>query len=161
MSRSQSVKLEKQLMGASGKGESGSGQIPPHFSLKGGMAHTVQAMWASRDNEKTMREIYYLTGLLDCMINQVNPILRTDVLRDLYRKVYSMKRALGVNWYGSIDHVLLPIDTHFYNEFQYRSSLKQALTLKKLYQAIREGTEEMFDILALEYVFYCPGRGGS
>jgi hypothetical protein len=32
--------------------------------------------------------------------------------------------------------------------------------MKELYEAIRRGTDEMFDILSLEYVFYCPNLGG-
>ena len=106
-----------------------------------------------------MREIYYLAGLVDCMINQVNPILRTDLLRDLYKKVFQMKEKLGVQWHGPLDQVLLPLDFHFHNESEYRAALNNARTLKELYSTIKEGTEEMFDILSFEYVFYCPGSG--
>jgi len=134
--------------------------LPPHFSLKGGMANTVRAMYASRENEERMREIYYLTGLMDCMINQVNPVLRTDLLRALYKKVFAMKEALNIHWYGPLDQVLLPMDFRFYNEVEYRSSLRNACTMKELYEAIRSGTDEMFDVLSLEYVFYCPHVGG-
>jgi len=103
-----------------------------------------------------MREIYYLAGLMDCMINRVHPILRTDVLRDMYKKTFRIKAELDVHWYGPIEQVLLPIDSWLYNEAAYRSSLEGAANMKALYRAIRAGTEEMFDILAGEYVFYCP-----
>ncbi|MBW2204675.1 MAG: hypothetical protein JRF52_11445, partial [Deltaproteobacteria bacterium] len=98
-------------------------------------------------------------GLTDCMINQVNPILRTDLLRAMYKKVFAMKEALNIHWHGTLDQVLFPIDYQFYDELAYRSSIREAGTLKELYQAIKRGTDEMFDILSLEYVFYCPWIG--
>ena len=91
------------------------------------------------------------------MINQVNPVLRTDVLRGMYNRIFELKQELNTHWYGPLDQVLLPIDSHLYNEAEYRARLQQAGSMKELYAAIREGTGEMFDILSLEYVFYCPG----
>jgi hypothetical protein len=38
--------------------------------------------------------------------------------------------------------------------------LKEAETMKELYEAIREGSDEMFDILSLEYTFFNPWMGG-
>ena len=133
------------------------GSVPPHHLLKGGMASTVQALYVQRRRETRMRDIYHLAGLMDCMINQVNPVLRTDLLRGMYKKVFELKRELNTHWYGPLDQVLLPIDSQLYNEAEYRARLQQASSMKELYAAIREGTEEMFDILSLEYVFYCPG----
>ena len=132
----------------------------PSFPLEGGRAHTILSMYANRRDEKRMREVYYLIGLMDCMINQVNPILRTDLLRAMYNKVFIMKDDLNIHWHGTLDQVLLPIDPQFYNGLAYRSSLREAETMKGLYQAIRKGTEKMFDILSREYVFYSPWMGG-
>lgn len=134
--------------------------LPPHFTLKGGMAYTIRAMYMRRENEKQMRDVYYMVGLMDCMINQVNPILRTDLLRDMYKKVFDMKAAFNVQWHGTVDQVLFPIDAAFYNSAAYGASLRNAKTLKSLYGVIREGTTEMFDILSSQYVFYCPWTGG-
>ncbi len=134
--------------------------LPPHFVLKGGLAYTIRAMYMRREDAKQMRDIYYLVGLMDCMINQVNPVLRTDLLRDMYNKVFEMKAALNIHWHGTVDQVLLPIDTSFYNSAAYVASLKNARTLKSLYGVIKDGTEEMFGILSAQYVFYCPWAGG-
>lgn len=134
--------------------------IPPHFVLKGGMSFTVRSLYVNRKNEKKMREIYYLVGLTDCMINQVHPILRTDLLRSMYKKVFTMKENLNVHWHGNLDQVLLPIDVEFFDDITYRTSLAKADTMKALYGAIREGTDEMFDILSLEYTFFSPWMGG-
>ncbi len=133
--------------------------LPPHFVLKGSMAFSIRAIFANRGSEKRMREIYYLMGLMDCLINQVSPVLRTDLVRHMYREIFRMKKMFGVQYYGPLDHVLLPVDPMFFSEPEYRSSLRRARSLKDLYSAIRSGTDEMFDVLALEYVFYCPVRG--
>jgi len=133
---------------------------PPHFSLRGGMACAIQAMYANRHEEKKMRETYYLIGLTDCMINQVNPILRTDLLRAMYKKVFAMKEEFNIHWHGTLDQVLFPIDYRFYDHLAYRSSIRRAQTMKELYRAIKRGTDEMFNILSLEYIFYCPWIGG-
>ena len=131
------------------------------FWLEGGAAYTIRAMCTNLANEEKMREIYYLIGLMDCMINQVNPILRTDLLRAVYKKVFSMKKKLNVHIYGPLDQVLLPIDARFFNKRLYQLSLNRARTVQELYKVIREGTDGMFDVISSEYVFYCPGLGNS
>jgi len=131
----------------------------PHYVLKGGMAHTIHSVYSYRNSKEKMRELYYLAGLIDCMINQVSPLLRTDLIRDIYRKVTTLKRVLAVNWYGHMDQVLLPVDDRYFSWIEYREGLLGAKTMKDLYLLIREGTERMFDVLSSEYVFFTPGRG--
>ena len=150
MLRSQSAKLEKHRTEIH--------HLPPHFVLKGGMAYTIHGIYSNRNSEEKMREVYYLAGLIDCMINQVNPLLRTDLIRDMYKKVVTFKRMLNMNWYGHIDQVLFPIDIQFYNQSEYRERLSRARTMKELYLLIREGTDTMCAILSCEYSFYTPGR---
>jgi hypothetical protein len=159
MARSGSDKFERHRQDAFKRGDKQVSQLPPHYSLTGGMAHTIRAMYNYRETEEKMREAYYLMGLVDCMINQVNPILRTDLIRAIYKEVFKLREALKVHWYGPITNILLPIDPMFYNEFEYKALVSSAGTMKDLYRVIREGTEEMFDILSLEYVFYCPSAG--
>ena len=159
MLRSQSDRLEKHREEAYQKREKGVWDLPSHFIHRGCMAYTIQSIYKYRNDEKKMREVYYLAGLIDCMINQVNPILRTDLIRDMYKKIMALKKVLTVNWYGQLDHVLLPIDGHCYNYREYRETLSRAKTMKELYCFIREGTDKVFDILSKEYVFYTPARG--
>ena len=161
MTKSQSAKLDRRREEIRKKGGKGITHLPPNFSLKGGIAYTIQAIFAYRENEARMREVYYLTGLMDCMINRINPILRTDLLRGMYKEIFYLKEKLNVHWYLSLDQVLLPIDPQFFNECEYHSLLSGSQSLKELYQAIRNGTDEMFDILSIEYVFYCPWAGGN
>lgn len=159
MLRSQSARLEKHREEVCAKGGKGVWHLPPHFVLKGGMAYTVQAVYIHRSSETKMRDVYYLAGLIDCMINRTNALLRTDLIRDIYRKVMTLKSVLNMNWYGSLDRVFLPLDTVYYDDTEYKAALAKATTMKALYRAIREGTDDMFDILSFEYVFYTPGRG--
>lgn len=141
------------------EGRAGVSSLPPHHVLRGGMSHTVRGLYLNRESESAMKEVYYLAGLVDCMINQVSPLLRTDLIRDLYRKVLELKQALNVSWLGPIDQVLFPVDSQFYNFAEYRESLRRAQSLKELYEAIQEGVGDMFSILCANYVFYTPGRG--
>jgi len=158
MLKSQSAKLEKHRKEAYEKGCRVS-QMPPHFVLKGSMAYTVQGVYSYRTNEAKMREVYYLAGLIDCMINRVAPLLRTHVIKDIYKKVMTLKTLLNMTWYSTFDQVLFPLDSQFFNEYEYRNRISEASSAHELYRLIREGTDEMFDILALEYTFYTPARG--
>ncbi|MBN2032045.1 MAG: hypothetical protein JW836_02120 [Deltaproteobacteria bacterium] len=158
MLRSQSATLEKHRKETWKKGTRLS-QMPPHFKLTGSMAYTIQAIFTYRTNEEKMREVYYLAGLIDCMINRVTPLLRTDVIKDIYKKIMTLRAFLNMTWYSSFDQVLFPLDAVFFNEYEYRNRISEALSARELYHLIREGTDEMFDILALEYTFYTPARG--
>ena len=158
MQKPQSLKLEKHRKEVHEKRDGLIHSLPPHYVLSGSMAFTVQGLFHFRENEEKMREVYYLTGLIDCMIHQVTPLLRTEAIKEMYTKIRTLKSLLNINWYGSIDQIFLPLDTPWHNETEYGVSLSRASTMKELYRLIREGTDEMFDILSLEYVFYAPPR---
>ncbi len=161
MRRSQSEELERRRGENLRDGRPGVPSLPPHFVLRGSTAYTARGLYLHKENEESMRDVYYLAGLVDCMINQVSPLLRTDAIRDLYRKVSTLKQTLNVNWYGPIEQVLFPIDGPYYNFEAYRHTLAAAETLQALYGAVRDGVEDMFAILGTEYVFYTPGMGES
>jgi len=160
MQRSQSLELEKHRKEVHERGGGVIYSLPPHFVLSGSMAFTVQGLFRFRENEEKMREVYYLAGLIDCMVHQVTPLLRTEAIKEMYTKIRTIKSLLNVSWYGSIDQVFLPLDTRWHNESEYRGPLSAATTMQQLYRLIREGTDEMFDILSLEYVFYTPTKRG-
>jgi hypothetical protein len=161
ISRSRVPCLEAHHQEAGRRGRRGLANLPAHFTLKGGAATTVQALYLRRDNEEKMRDVYYLAGLVDCLINRVNPLLRTDLLRAVYGKIMTLKSLLDLNWHGPLDQVLLPIDPLHFDDRRYRDALSRAATLEGLYRIIRTGTAEMFDVLSLAYVFYTPGKGAS
>ena len=159
LQRSQFLELEKHRRAVLEKGDGVVHSLPPHFVLSGSMAFTIQGLFHFRQNEERMREVYYMAGLIDCMIHQVTPLLRTQAITEMYTKIRTLKSLLNINWYGPIDQVLLPLDTRWHNESQYRGLLSAASTMRDLYRLIREGTDQMFDILSLEYVFYTPHAG--
>jgi hypothetical protein len=158
MQRSQSLELERHRKDVYETRDGIICSLPPHFVLSGSMASTIHGLFHFRENEEKMREVYYMAGLIDCMIHQVTPLLRTEAIKEMYTKIRTLKSFLNINWYGSIEQVFLPLDTHWHNESEYRGTLSAASTMKDLYRLIREGTDEMFDILSLEYVFYAPPR---
>ena len=157
MKKSHSFKLEQYRKELYEKERGTVLHLPPHHTLRGAMASTIRAMYLNRLNEERMREIYYLAGLVDCMINRINPLLRTDLVRDVYRKIMTLKEILSVNWYRSMNQVLFPLDSRYFNESEYKGVISRAGSLRELYATIREKTDEMFDILSRQYVFYTPG----
>lgn len=159
MLRSDSVKFEGRRREGPPSREGSGYCLPPHAALQNGIESTVRGMFLYRGREPRMREVYLLAGLVDCMINQVNPVLRTALLRDMYKKVFTMKSALGITWHGPLDHVLVPIDSRFYDTRKYRTMLSGAESLKEVYELIRKGTDQMFDVISREYVFYFPNMG--
>ncbi|MBW2030513.1 MAG: hypothetical protein JRJ03_10715 [Deltaproteobacteria bacterium] len=158
MLRSQSARLEEHRRARfEERKDEAVGQVPPCFTLKGGVGYTVHSIFLHRDHEPMMRDIYYLAGLVDCMINQVSPILRTSGIRDLYNKITTLQTLLSVKWQGPLDQVLCPIDNHLFSPVEYRRTIGDAGTVTRLCESIREATDTMFDILSHEYVFYTPG----
>ena len=138
---------------------SGPPGFPPHYILKDSLADTILGLYAFRNDAEKMKKGYYLAGLIDCLINQVNPLLRTFLINDIYKKISLFKSDLNLNWYGHIDRVLLPIDPQLYNQEKYRKGVSSSRSMKELYNSIRQGTEEMFEILSLDYIFFTPGEG--
>jgi hypothetical protein len=157
MLRSDSEEFERKRRHMPGAWRTEPGQLPPHFSLRNGTASTLRALFLYRDREERMREVYFLAGLIDCMINQINPILRTALVRDMYKKIFLMKKDLGVAWHGPLKRVLLPVDPLLFSQQEYQGALRASGSLKELYDVIRKGTGELFDLLSSKYVFYLPG----
>ena len=133
--------------------------LPNHIVLKGGMSCTIHGVYIYRTDREKMKGVYYLAGLIDCMINRSNPVLRTDLLRDVFKRAKNLKKELKINWYGHMDQVLLPIENRYFDSQSYESDLSAARTLKELYKIIQDGTDRMFDILCTEYLFLLPSEG--
>ncbi len=135
--------------------------IPPHFVLDKGLEYTISGLFSYRTQLERMREVYLLAAMVDLLINKVSPILRTDLIRGVYNRVFELKNRLNVFWAGTIQQVLLPIEPALYSEEDYRASLAMAKNLKDLLELVKEASEEMFLILSKEYVFYCPNPRGT
>ncbi len=130
--------------------------LPNHFTLDGGAHYTIQGLIRHRKDEGLMRRVYRLAGLMECVTNVSSPILRTDLLRRVYKSILDEREALGVIWRGSVNHFLLPLHPDFHNPNLFHHNLSRAESLKALLQAIEDETNAQFDVLSYYYVFYLP-----
>lgn len=132
--------------------------VPEHFSLVGGCDYTVMGLFKMREQEEQARDFYRLAGLMECVVNSTSPLLRTDLLRGLYRTIMDLRRSLNFSWKGDSTQFLLPLHPHFYRRSYFFEQIHQADTLKVLYANVEQETRVQFDLLAAQYVFYLPQR---
>ena len=111
-----------------------------------------------RENEEQAREFYRLAGLMECVVNSTSPLLRTDLLRSLYKTILALRKSLNFSWKGDSSQFLLPLHPHFYRRSHFFDQVLEATTLKALYKTVEGETTVQFDLLASEYVFYLPKR---
>jgi hypothetical protein len=130
--------------------------VPNHFSLDGGYHYTVMGLFRYRAEEALMRRVYRLAGWMECVTRATSPVLRTDLLRRLYKTIQEERQALNIVWRGNIQHFLLPVHPEFRNPNLFLHHIAGAETLKELYDAVETETDILFDILSNHYVFYLP-----
>ena len=133
--------------------------VPNHISIKNGMESTLNALLRYREQPDKMLEIYFLAGLMECLITVPQPVLRTALIRSYYQKVFDLKNKLNVRWHSRASSFLFPIMAIHYSYAVFLKKLSEADTLKKLLKEIHRGVEEQFCILGREYVFYIPRAG--
>jgi hypothetical protein len=132
--------------------------VPEHFSLLGGCDYTAMGLYRWREQEDQAREFYRLAALMECVVNSTSPLLRTDLLRSLYKSIMDLRQSLNFSWRGDSSQFLLPMHPHFYKRNDFFANIIQADSLKTLYQVVEQETKIQFDLLAAEYVFYLPKR---
>ena len=132
--------------------------VPDHFSLVGGCDYTAMGLYRWRDQEDQAREFYRLAGLMECVVNGTSPLLRTDLLRSLYKSIMELRQSLNFSWRGDSSQFLLPLHPHFYTRNHFFAKINTAGTLKALYGIVGGECTVQFDLLAAEYVFYLPQR---
>jgi hypothetical protein len=132
--------------------------VPEHFSLVGGCDYTVMGLYRWRESEEDAREFYRLAGLMECVVNSTSPLLRTDLLRSLYKTIMELRKSLNFSWKGDSTQFLLPLHPHFYRRSHFFDQILKADTLKVLYDKVKRETTIQFDLLTAEYVFYLPQR---
>jgi hypothetical protein len=93
---------------------------------------------------------------MECVTNATSPILRTDLLRRIYKSIMEEREQLRVVWRGNVRHFLLPLHTPHYNPNLFFHHIAAAESLRDLFQCIRAETDTQFDILTRHYVFYLP-----
>jgi hypothetical protein len=140
------------------KGHKHIGTVPNHFKLDDGYHYTVMGLFRHRQDEASMRRVYYLAGLMEAVTNAPSAILRTDLLRRVYQTIMEERERLGVIWRGHVRHFLLPLHADYYRSNMFFHRIGSAESLKDLFQQIQAETDAQFDILAQRYVFYLPER---
>jgi hypothetical protein len=115
-------------------------------------------LYGFRDREEQARELYRLAGLMECAVNSTSPLLRTDLLRSLYKAITVLRQSLNFSWRGDSVKFLLPLHPHLYERSHFFDEVHKADTLKVLYQTVDSETTLQFELLAAEYVFYLPQR---
>jgi hypothetical protein len=156
--RSEAEKYQHHRIQAIANGHSHIRFIPEHFSLVGGCDYTAMGLFRWREEEERAREFYRLAALMECVVNSTSPLLRTDLLRSLYKTIMELKKTLNFSWKGDSTKFLLPLHQQFYQRSHFFDEILRCKTLKDLYEKVDCETEVQFDVLAAEYVFYLPKR---
>jgi hypothetical protein len=130
--------------------------VPNHFKLDGGHHWTTLWLFRFRQDEKRMRRLYRLAGLMECVTSAPSPVLRTDVVRRFFKIISEEREKLNVTWKGEVHEFLLPIRPEHYNPAIFNDAVANALSLKDLLIEIEDQTNCQFDVLGSSYVFYIP-----
>jgi hypothetical protein len=130
--------------------------VPNHITLDGGYHFTAAWLFRFREDESSMRRIYRLAGLMECVTKAPSPILRTDLIRRFFKIINEERENLGVSWKGNVHDFLLPLFPGHYNPNTFLQTIQSASSLKDLLAVIEQETNEQFDILGRHYVFYMP-----
>ncbi len=130
--------------------------VPSHFALTDGYFYTIRGIFDYRNDETMALDVYHLAGLMECVVNSTAPILRTDLLRSVYKKILTLRERLRVKWQGNVNHFLLPIHPDFYNPDLFLNKVNLCETLNDLYKTIKIETRKQYDIIKSTYVFYLP-----
>ncbi len=130
--------------------------VPSHFALADGCFYTIRGIFDYRKDEHRAIEVYYLAGLMECIVNSTAPILRTDLLRSVYKKIIQLRSTLGIRWHGNVNRFLLPLHPEFYGPSLFLSKINRCETLNELFKTIKIEVQIQYDILKTNYVFYLP-----
>jgi hypothetical protein len=130
--------------------------VPNHRTLDGGYHYTCLWLFRLRDDEKRMRRLYRLAGLMECVTRAPSPVLRTDLVRRFFKIINEEREKLNVSWKGNVQSFLLPLRIEHYNPAVFLETIVSAPSLKELLSGIERETDSQFDLLAAHYVFYVP-----
>lgn len=133
-------------------------QMPPHFTLDGGMNETAMSLLRHRKSADTLQQVSYLAGLMECLINVPCAILRTDLIRRVYQEIHDLSGSLAVNWRGRVGHFMLPVMEDAGNPKRLENAVRDLDNLKDFFATVRNVTDERHQALAKKFVIYYPRR---
>lgn len=131
-------------------------RVPEGHKLTGGMLDTALGLFRHRSSPEDLKRVYRLAGLMECLIHASAPILRTALIRDVFKKAQGLKDELGMSWRSGGEQYLLPLSESFRPGPGLVARLKQTESLKELYRVIDEETSGQLEAIMENYVFYLP-----
>lgn len=135
-----------------------SAQMPSHFALDGGLHETAHALLRHRGNESKLIDVTYLSLLMETLVNTPCAILRTDLIRRVYREVDALSAALTLRWRGRAGHFMLPLNQDARDPGGFERTVAPIAELKALFNTLRDIAATRLDTLKKGYVIYFPRR---
>lgn len=137
-------------------GQDPSGRMPPHFTLDADLRDTAMALLRFQDDPSAQEDVCYLCALMEALVHTPCAILRTDLIRRVYREVESLGKKLSLRWQAGDGHFLLPINEDAGDPNQFRRRVAPLDDLKAFFATLRALAQERYQKLATQYVFYFP-----
>ncbi len=131
-------------------------ELPLGVPLEAGQVITIRGVFRHREAEENMRRVMFLAGLMEVMINHPCPILRTDLIRNVYQRLETLSADLGVVWRGQSNRFLPTLSPRLYHPNRLSGRLAVINNLQVFYDTLRAETDDQFDLVAKHYVFYVP-----
>ena len=138
------------------KGLDHTGDMPSHFALDGPSHDTALALLRHRNDAEKLIQVNYLAAMMEALVNTPCAILRTDLIRRVYREVEVLGKALGLSWHAVEGRFLLPLDEDAQNPEAFSSRLSRLDNLSEFFAVLKDVAQRRHDILAKKYVLYYP-----
>lgn len=129
---------------------------PDGLDLEGGPARTLLALFRLREQADLMTQVYFLAGLMELTTRLRHEVLRTDLLRRVFKEIDRLATQLGLRWSAGTSQFLLPIELSGGEAPPLETILKPAATLKALLAALRAETDRQLARAGRDFVFFVP-----
>lgn len=134
------------------------GVMPAHYSLDGPMHDTALAYLRHKNDAKAQEDITYLSVLMEVLTNIPCPILRTDLIRRVYREVEQLSNRLSHRWHGRSGSFLPPLNLDAGKPQELAERIVAVDNLQTFFAIARDIAQNRHQALAKQYVIYYPGR---
>ena len=138
------------------QGRDPASQVPPAHELSGGLRETALALLRFRNSEQQQRRAYYLAALLEALITAPCAILRTDLIRRVYREVETLSEELGLRWSSHSGRLMLSLEQDAKDPDMMSKRLENIDNLSRFFEEIRDISDSRYQTLAKSYVLYYP-----
>lgn len=139
-------------------GKDPSAQMPPHFSLEGGLQDTALALLRHRRDARAQERVCYLASLLEALLNVPSAVLRSDLIRRVYQEVEELSAELSFRWRGGEGRFILPLMQDAADPRRFERTVASLTTLRQFLDTILDLSRARHRALARDYVFYYPPR---